>query len=125
MTIAYWCVLAMILLPYVFTVIAKWSPFFDNHYPRDYLANTTGWRKRANCVQLNFFESTPAFGIAVIIASIVHAPQNRIDVLALTFVVCRIIYSICYLTDKASLRSLFWFLGLLSVVALFIVSALA
>lgn len=125
MTIAYWCVFGMLLFPYVFTVMAKWSNRYDNENPRVYLANTTGWRWRANSTQLNCFEANPAFGLAVIIASLVHAPQNRIDLMAIVFVICRIIYAFCYITDKASLRTLFWFGGLLSVISLFIISALA
>jgi uncharacterized MAPEG superfamily protein len=124
MTIAFWCVLAMILLPYVFTVIAKWSSYYDNRNPRDYLAHTTGWRRRANCVQLNFFEATPAFGLAIIIASLAHAPQARVDAIAGAYVLCRILYSICYLTDKASLRTFFWMLGFVAVIAIFVVAAI-
>jgi uncharacterized MAPEG superfamily protein len=123
MTIAYWCVLIMILLPYIFTVIAKWSKHFDNHDPRAFLENNTGWRRRAHYVQLNSFESFPAFGIAVVIAHLAHAQQHRIDLLAMVYVACRILYGICYVTDKATFRSLFWFAALVCVISLFVVSA--
>jgi uncharacterized MAPEG superfamily protein len=123
MTIAYWCVLAMIIYPYIFTVIAKWNNRYDNHNPREYLKNTTGWRWRANCVQMNSFEALPAFGIAVIIATLAHAPQARIDLLAVIFVIARIIYGICYLADKSSLRTLIWFVGLVSVLLLMLAGA--
>jgi uncharacterized MAPEG superfamily protein len=123
MTIAYWCVAAMIFFPYIFTVMAKWSNHYDNHDPRGYLANTTGWRQRANYVQINCFEAVPAFAVAVIIAHLAQASQNKIDILALTFVVCRIIYAYCYVADKASMRTIIWFIGLLSVAGLFVVAA--
>ena len=120
MTIAYWCILITIIFPYFFTVLAKTSSIYNNHDPRQYLQSLTGWRKRAHYIQLNCFEITPSFGIAVIIASLIHARQLSIDTLALTFVVSRLCYAICYLVDKASLRTLFWGLGILCVIGLFL-----
>ncbi|MDR3478628.1 MAG: MAPEG family protein [Gammaproteobacteria bacterium] len=122
MTTAYWCVLVMILFPYIFTVLAKSGSGFNNHKPREYLQHLTGWRQRANNIQLNCFESTPAFGIAVIIAHLVHAHQSTIDMLAMAFVAARILYAIFYLTDKASFRTLFWAIGLGCVVGLFCIT---
>lgn len=122
MTTAYWCVLAMIVFPYFFTILAKTGRHFDNHDPRRYLEKITGWRRRALYVQLNSFESTPAFGIAVIIAHLAHASQPMLDKLAIVFVISRIIYAICYLTDKALLRSLFWAVGMGCVIGLFYIA---
>jgi len=109
----------MILFPYFFTVLAKAGSRYNNHDPRNSLEQLTGWRRRANYVQLNSFEALPAFGIAVIIAQLAHASQHIIDKLALVFVIARICYGICYLVDKATLRSIFWFMGLCCIVGLF------
>ena len=49
-----------------------------------------------------------------------HAPQNRIDQVAGIFVLLRVIYTALYLADQATLRSVFWFLGLIAVVWLFV-----
>ncbi len=119
MTLAYWCVLAMILYPYFFAVIAKISPHYKNRDPRHYLENTTGWRKRAHYIQLNSFEAAPAFGLAVIIAHLTHAPQLLIDKLAIGFVIARVLYSICYLTNRPTARSLTFTVGLGCVIGLF------
>jgi uncharacterized MAPEG superfamily protein len=124
MTIAFWCVFVMILFPYIFAGIAKGGRGYDNHDPRTYLATLTGWRKRANYVQMNSFEALIVFGLAVIIAQLAQGPQWMIDSLAVTFVVLRIIYSICYLKDKAGLRSLVWGLGMLCVIGLFLVKVI-
>lgn len=123
MTVAYWCVLAMIIFPYIFTIMAKAGSKYDNHDPRAALQKMTGWRKRANYIQLNSFEATPAFGIAVIIAHLAHANQLTLDKLAITFVIARVFYAICYLTDKATLRSLVWFVGYACVISLFCIAA--
>ena len=123
MTIAYWCVLIMILLPYIFTILAKTGPRYSNSTPREYLANLTGWRKRANYAQLNTFEATPAFGLAVIIAHLAHASQTSLDKLAIAFVIARILYGVCYISNKAALRSLCWIVGLGCVIGLFCIAA--
>jgi uncharacterized MAPEG superfamily protein len=108
------------LLPYVAAGIAKKGfEQYDNCSPRQWLAKQTGFRARANAAQANLFESLPLFFAAVIIAQISHAPQSRIDLLALGFVLARIIYLICYVANWATARSIVWLLGMICVVSLF------
>ena len=120
MTIAYFCVLIMGILPYVATGIAKkgWEGY-DNGLPRQWLAKQTGFRARANAAQANLFESLPLFFAAVIIASISNAPQARIDILAVGFVLARIAYLICYVANWPTTRSIVWLIGIICVVSLF------
>ena len=120
MTIAYACVLFMGLFPYVATGIAKKGfENYDNSMPRQWLANQTGFRARANAAQANLFESLPLFFAAVIIASINHAPQARLDLLALGFVAARIAYIVCYVANWPTARSIVWLAGLICVVSIF------
>jgi len=120
MTIAYWCVLFMGLFPYVAAGIAKKGfEGYDNGMPRQWLAKQTGFRARANAAQANLFESLPFFFAAVIIASIANAPQNRIDLLAIGFVLARIAYLVCYVANWPTTRSIVWLAGLACVVAIF------
>lgn len=64
---------------------------------------------------------TPAFAAAVIIAHLVQtAPQGTIDGIALAFVVSRIMYTVCYIADWASARTLVWAFGMGCIVALFV-----
>ncbi|CAN5236588.1 MAPEG family protein [soil metagenome] len=123
MTIAYWCVLGMIIFPYIFAFLTKTGPNYNNNDPRAYLEKLSGWRRRAYNIELNSFEITPAFGLAVIIAHLAHAPQLTLDKLAIAFVITRIIYALCYIFDKASLRTLFWTLGIGCIIGLFYISA--
>jgi uncharacterized MAPEG superfamily protein len=108
------------LLPYVATGIAKkgWDGY-DNGLPRQWLAKQTGFRARANAAQANLFESLPFFFAAVIIASIANAPQARIDILAVGFVLARIAYLICYVANWPTTRSIVWLIGIICVVSLF------
>ena len=120
MTIAYACLLFMGLFPYVATGIAKKGfENFDNSMPRQWLAQQTGFRARANAAQANLFESLPLFFAAVIIASINNVPQATIDLLAIGFVIARIAFLICYLANWPTTRTIVWVAGLICVIAIF------
>jgi uncharacterized MAPEG superfamily protein len=54
-----------------------------------------------------------------LIASIAKAPQNRIDLLAIGFVLARIVYLFCYVANWPTARSIVWLTGLACVVAMF------
>ena len=124
MTVAFWCVLVAGFLPYAGTLTAKiGGERFDNSNPRDWLAMQTGFRRRANAAQHNSFEAFPLFAAGVVIAHLAGAPQARIDLLAIVFVLARVAYIACYLADLASLRSLAWFVGIGSAVGLFLAAA--
>ncbi|MBV7548872.1 MAPEG family protein [Pseudomonas sp. PDM26] len=126
MTVALWCILIAILLPYVCTWVAKISGGFrlkDNHDPRDFLDSLEGLGRRAHSAQLNSYEVTPAFAAAVIVAHLVgNAELVTINVLSVLFITSRLLYIICYLADWATLRSLVWFVGMALIVSFFVVS---
>jgi uncharacterized MAPEG superfamily protein len=128
MTLAYWCVLIALFLPYLCAGLAKYAggQFSQsaNHDPRAFLDTLKGLPRRANAAQLNSFEITPAFAAAVIIAHLAGgAQQGTLNMLAVAFVISRLVYIACYLADWARLRSLVWAIGMLLIVALFIVAA--
>lgn len=128
MTIAFWCVLAAIFLPLIWTSTAKFTTGFrprDNHNPREYLAKLDGAAKRAHWAEQNTFESTPGFMAAVIIAHIAQASQCWVDGLALAYIGLRVAYGLLYIADKATLRSLVWSASLACVVGLFVAAAVA
>jgi uncharacterized MAPEG superfamily protein len=120
MTTALWCVLVAGLLPYAGAAAAKLGTRFDNHQPRAWLAAQEGWRARANAAQANAFEAFPLFAIAVLVATVRHAPAARIDLLALLFVGARVAYFVTYLADLATLRSVVWLIGVSLSVAIFL-----
>jgi uncharacterized MAPEG superfamily protein len=123
MTTAFWCVLAAGLLPYVATMTAKAGVPFDNRNPRDWLAKQEGFRRRANAAQANSFEAFPLFAVAVIVAFLIKAPQERVDALAIGFVVARALYIVCYVADWHLLRSVAWFGGISCAVWIFLAGA--
>lgn len=124
MTWALWCVLIAGLLPYVGTMAAKWGfHHFDNNHPREWLAKQTGFRARGNAAQANSFEAFPFFAAAVLTATVAKASPATVDALATVFVVARLVYIACYVTDRATLRSFCWLVGMICIVSLFVVSA--
>jgi uncharacterized MAPEG superfamily protein len=122
-TTALWCVLVAGLLPYVATLIAKAGARFDNRDPRGWLAQQQGYRRRANAAAMNGFEAFPLFAAAVLIAQLLRGPQHSANLLALGFIVARVAHLGCYLADRATLRSIMWFIGLLCAIGLFVVAA--
>lgn len=127
MTLANYCILVACLLPIMCVALAKYRGFgkprreggFDNHDPRAWLAKQTGWQARANAAQANSFEALPLFIAGVLVAQQLHAPQARVDMLAMAFIVARLIYIAVYLADRPNLRSLVWAIGVALSIALF------
>lgn len=125
MLISYWCILIAGILPYLSVALAKYGrKDFDNAEPRAWLDKQTGWRRRADYAHRNHFEAFPFFAAAVLVAQQAGVAQGRIDALALTFIVLRLIYTALYLKDLPSLRSLSWAAGFLCVVGLFVAAIL-
>lgn len=127
MTVAFWCVLIALFLPYVCTSIAKVASgrfnLRQNHDPRAFQETLEGMPRRAHAAQLNSFEILPAFIAAVLIADVVgNAEQVTQDVLAVLFITSRLLYIICYLADWAALRSTVWFVGVGLIVGFFVAS---
>ncbi|MEP7157511.1 MAG: MAPEG family protein [Betaproteobacteria bacterium] len=125
MTLAFWCVLIAGVLPFAAVSVAKWDKTYmgNNHRPRDWEAQLTGKSSRAHAAHLNSFEAFPLFAAGVIIAAFCRAPQPLLDGIAIAFVLVRVLYIWCYLSDRARMRSLVWMAGLALNVALFFVAA--
>jgi uncharacterized MAPEG superfamily protein len=120
MNLAIASVLVAGLMPIVCAGIAKaGKKSYDNHNPREWLAQQTGYRARANAAQANCFEAFPFFAASVLFAMHAQVDASRIDLYAAVFVIARVAYVACYLKDKDKLRSLAWLLGILSTVGLF------
>lgn len=127
-TVAYWCVLLAVLLPYACTALAKYPGFgkrrsnggYDNADPRGWLGRQQGWQARANAAQANSFEALPFFIGAVIIAHQTGAAQTRLDILAILFVTLRIIYIVMYVAGLPTARSAIWGLAFFANIAIFL-----
>jgi uncharacterized MAPEG superfamily protein len=130
MTTPFWCILIAGLLPYVWSgaaVKARADQFgaVDNKLPRAQQAQMTGWGARALGASSNAFESFPFFAAAVIVAHIAGASPGTSATWALVYIAARILHGIFYVSDLDRLRSLAFGVGVVSIVALFVLAARA
>ena len=123
---SYLCLLIAGVLPVVAAGLAKaGGKDYDNHDPRAWMAKLTGRRARADAAQANSFEAFPFFAAGVLLALHAGVDAARVDALALVFVLARVLYIACYITDRARLRSMVWAVGYLCVLALYVLALLA
>lgn len=124
MTLAYWCILIAMFLPWIAASYAKKSGGFginDNHQPREFLAKAEGKAARANAAQQNSYEIFAPFAVAVIIAHITeNAAQLTINIWSVLFILSRLGYFYCYVNDKSFARSCIWGFGVVCIIALYI-----
>lgn len=125
MSIPYWCILVAALLPYLWVMIAKRGPGFDNHDPRGWLARQGSPRShRANAAQLNAFEAFAPFAAAVLMAQAAGVDATLVATLSLVFVALRVLHGIFYIADRDLLRSASWAAGFVCVLWLMGAAAL-
>ena len=121
MTVAEWCIFAVVAL-YLLTIVAvKWAGArqYDNAQPRDPAFYQDAIRARALGAHQNGIEAFPFFAAAVLLAEFRSAPQNLINELAVLFLIVRIAYVLTYLGDRPTLRSILWSLGFAINIAIF------
>lgn len=122
MHFAYWMLLAAAMLPYLTVAFVKYAGGrrFDNHRPRAWMEDLTGWQQRGDWAHRNHFEVFPIFLAAIFVAQSTGAQQERIDLLAAVFVALRIVYTGLYLADMATVRSIVWSLGFVVTLWIFV-----
>ncbi|CAN5450409.1 MAPEG family protein [soil metagenome] len=123
MPIAYWCILIAALLPIVLVGYAK-SGSRDNNSPRDSADQLTGGKRRAYAAHQNAYENFPFFAVAVVAALSFGASVSTVNLWALLYIACRVVYSWLYIADKPSLRSAVYGLALIANIAIFVLPAL-
>ncbi|KTC90752.1 MAPEG family protein [Fluoribacter dumoffii] len=109
------CLFIAVLLPYLLKIVVGNFMLkegkYDNHYPRLQQARLQGMGARAVAAHQNSFESLLVFATAVLTAIATKHIGAAIQILAIIYIVSRLIYSVLYLMDMATLRSTIWFIG--------------
>jgi uncharacterized MAPEG superfamily protein len=121
MTVAEFCIFAMVAI-YLLTIVPiKWIGFrhYDNSKPRDPAFYGDAIRARALGAHQNGLEAFPFFAAAVLLAEFRAAPQNLINELAVLFVIVRIAYVLTYVGNRPRLRSILWTIGFVINIAIF------
>jgi uncharacterized MAPEG superfamily protein len=130
MTTPFWCVFVAGLLPYVWVTIAaserrKQFGTVDNKLPRLQEAQLTGRGARAMGAHNNAFETFAFFAAAVIVAHICGADPGWSAILAVAFVLARVVHGVLYLADIDVMRSLMFGVGQVCSLGLFVLAARA
>jgi len=123
MTIAYWCVLVAALLPLALVTYAKIGVPSDNRTPREDYENLPPAKRRAYAAHQNGYENFPFFAAAIIIASVSNASGLLLNILAVAYVVVRVVHGLLYINDQPSFRSLSYTVGLFINIAIFLLPA--
>jgi uncharacterized MAPEG superfamily protein len=126
MTIAEWCIFAIVMIYLLSIAPIKWLKFrrFDNSRPRDPAFYEDPIAARSLGAHQNGIEAFPFFAAAILLAEFRACPQRLVDELAVLFVIVRIAYVFTYLGDRPTLRSILWSLGFAINIAIFFMPAL-
>ena len=108
---------AMTLMPIVLAWLGAYYRFkqfgrFDNHHPRIQQAQLTGTGARIQGAQLNAWESLIVFVAVLIIAVASGLDLNRLDTVAIVYLLCRLSHGGFYIANLAWLRSGVYALGM-------------
>jgi uncharacterized MAPEG superfamily protein len=123
MPLAYWCVLIAALLPLVWVAYAKSGGEVGNRHPRGKLDRLPPAKARAYAAHQNAYENFPFFAAAVIVALTQGASAGTVNLLAVLYVVLRVVHGLLYIADSATPRSAVYGLALLVNIAIFVLPA--
>jgi len=120
------CALLAVLMPYfakvpVSMAMAKLGRY-DNKHPRAQQAKLTGFGARTLAAHQNCFESLAVFAVAISVVFGTNSVNAITETLAVTHIVSRILYCIFYWLNLDIIRSLVWFIGLGTTIAMIVVS---
>lgn len=126
MTILVVCALLAVLMPYfakvpVAIAMAKLGQY-DNKHPRSQQVKLTGFGARALAAHQNCFESLAVFAVAIAVVLGTKSVNAVTETLAVTHIVSRTFYCTFYWLNLDIIRSLVWFIGLGTAIAMIVVS---
>lgn len=129
MSIPFWCLFFAALLIYLAKIpVAKAmreeGRGYDNHHPRAQQARLTGFGARAVAAHQNSIEMFPLFAAGVLMAHTTEVFGWWVDLLAILFIVTRVLYLLFYWRDLAWQRSLVWTVGLVCCLLLMLSPAI-
>lgn len=119
------CALLAALMPYLAKAPVAFAmnklDGYDNKHPRDQQSKLTGFGARALAAHQNCFETLTVFAVAIAVVLGTNSVNQVTELLAITHIVTRVLYCIFYYANLDVLRSLVWFVGLVSAVAMIVV----
>ncbi|RMF22891.1 MAG: MAPEG family protein [Cyanobacteria bacterium J083] len=111
-----------VYVPFVAVGYARFKLGYDKSAPRAMFDKLPPYAQRATWAHQNSFEALSVFTPAALMAYITGVESNLAAIAAIGFVIVRLLYSLFYILDIPTLRSLMFGLGSLSIVTLFVLS---
>ena len=106
------CALIACVLPILAKAPLAWAQKqqggYDNRHPRAQQHALTGFGARALAAHQNSFESLIIFAVALAVVIGANKQAAVMDTLAISYIVARVLYCLCYWFDLHLLRSLIW-----------------
>ena len=116
-------------LAWIITLCTKWplayaqsltADGYNNKNPREQQERLEGWGKRALAAHKNALEGFPPFAVALLVAVFGEGDLFKIHLLAILYLLCRVMYTWTYVLDKDMIRSTFWCIGAIATLGLMI-----
>lgn len=130
MSFPLWCLffaalmLVFTKIPVAMAMARSSDKGYDNAHPRAQQQQLTGWGARAMAAHANMFEAFPLFAAAVLVVQVSGSIGMLANVLAGLFIVARVLYTLLYLADRPTLRSLVWGVGFVSCLIMLVLPAM-
>jgi uncharacterized MAPEG superfamily protein len=119
------CALLAVLMPYLakapLAIAMNKLNGYDNKHPREQQSKLTGLGARALAAHQNCFESLAVFAVALAVVLGTNNVHQVTELLAIAHIILRVLYCIFYYLNLDVLRSLVWFAGLATAVAMIVV----
>lgn len=125
MQISHWCVLAIMLFPYLLVGMARLPGLTleKNLIPRIVSESLTGYRQRMFWAHQNALEVIAPFAIAVFMADTLQANPQVINNYAIAFVGFRLAHAFMYIMNRGVLRTIMFIAAYICIILIFIEGA--
>ncbi|OUL56192.1 MAPEG family protein [Pseudoalteromonas ulvae] len=111
------CAFIAALLPYLAKAPVAYAMQkeggYDNQHPRAQQARLTGFGARALAAHQNSFESLLVFALAIAVVLATNTVGQTVQILAIVYLVARVLFCIFYYLNIDKLRSFVWLISLL------------
>ncbi len=129
MSVLLWILLVVVLLPYLARIPTIRGQIalggYDYHNPRAQQAKLAGLAQRANAAHQNSFEALQLYLAAVAACGFSGLTDGWMQLFALGFLLCRVLFILLYWLDQAYLRSIVWVLGTIMILTMIVRAALS
>lgn len=126
MTILIACALLAVVMPYLARIPAVIElnklGGYDNKHPRQQQTQLTGLGARALAAHQNCFESLAVFAVALAVVLGTNNVNAVTETLAMSHIVARVLFCVFYYLNLDIMRSIMWFVGISTAIAMIAVS---